>query len=36
MFNWMVSKAVARRELKRHALSAGMKRMFISPFMGGR
>lgn len=36
MFNWMVSKAVARRELKRHALSAGMKRMFISPFMGVR
>ncbi|MFY7962014.1 MAG: 2OG-Fe(II) oxygenase [Elsteraceae bacterium] len=36
MFNWMVSKAVARRELKRHALSAGMKRMLFSPFAGPR
>ncbi len=36
MFNWMVSKAVARKELRRHALSAGMKRMFSAPFSDPR
>jgi SM-20-related protein len=36
MFNWMTSKAVAKRELKRHALSSGMKRMLFAPFTGRR
>ncbi len=36
MFNWMVSKAAARRELKRHALSSAMKRVFFSAFPGPR
>jgi SM-20-related protein len=28
MFNWMVDAATARRELRRHALSAGLKSLF--------
>ena len=28
MLNWMVDAATARRELRRHAVSAGLKRMF--------
>jgi SM-20-related protein len=28
MFNWMVDAAAARRELRRHALSASVKRLF--------
>jgi hypothetical protein len=28
MLNWMVDAATARRELRRHAVSAGIKRMF--------
>lgn len=28
MFNWMTDAATARRELRRHALSAGIKRLF--------
>ena len=28
MFNWMVDQATARRELRRHAVSAGFKSLF--------
>jgi Rps23 Pro-64 3,4-dihydroxylase Tpa1-like proline 4-hydroxylase len=30
MLNWMVDAATARRELRRHAVSAGIKRLFGS------
>lgn len=30
MLNWMVDAATARRELRRHALSAGIKRLFAA------
>jgi hypothetical protein len=28
MLNWMIDAATARRELRRHAVSAGIKRLF--------
>ncbi|HET8998002.1 MAG TPA: 2OG-Fe(II) oxygenase [Acetobacteraceae bacterium] len=30
MLNWMVDAATARRELRRHAMSAGLKRLFAA------
>ena len=34
MFNWMVDAATARRELRRHALSSGIKRLIPSALVG--